>query len=167
MASAQSTDRLPSARRVVTGHDQDGKSCVRHKDDLVLNEGPGFPGVWVCSAWSTSSVPTNDNNTDLEGLSRPVEGDFGIVMHNGTNLITTDLAPGATAMMHQTTSLDYNILVSGTLVLELTDGTEVTFSTPGDVIVQRGTNHAWKNPGPTWTRWASVLVSAKPVEAAL
>ena len=53
------------------------------------------------------------------------------------------------------------IAVQGKLILILDDGTEKEFSTPGDTIVQRGTMHAWRNPGPEWTRWVSIVVDAK------
>ena len=42
----------------------------------------------------------------------------------------------------------------------LDDGTEKVLHKPGDVVIQRGTMHAWRNPGPDWTRWACVLVGA-------
>ena len=35
---------------------------------------------------------------------------------------------------------------------------------PGDVVVQKGTLHAWTNPGKEWARWATVLMDAKPAE---
>ena len=52
--------------------------------------------------------------------------------------------------------------VSGQLILMLDDGTEHLIDQPGSVIIQRGTMHAWKNPGPGWTRWMCVLVDADP-----
>ena len=42
------------------------------------------------------------------------------------------------------------------------DGSEHLVEEPGTVIVQRGTMHAWKNPGPEWVRWLTVLVDAEP-----
>ncbi len=44
----------------------------------------------------------------------------------------------------------------------LDDGTETVLDKPGDTVIQRGTMHAWRNPGPGWTRWACVLVGAEP-----
>lgn len=40
------------------------------------------------------------------------------------------------------------------------DGTEKVLEKPGDIVVQRGTMHAWRNPGPGWARWVCVLVDA-------
>ena len=49
-------------------------------------------------------------------------------------------------------------------MLILDDGSETHLKNPGDTVVQRGTLHAWKNPSSTnWTRWATVVVDAKPV----
>lgn len=42
------------------------------------------------------------------------------------------------------------------------DGSETLLENPGDVVVQRGTIHGWKNPGPGWARWATVLIDAHP-----
>ena len=52
--------------------------------------------------------------------------------------------------------------VTGKLILILEDGTEELFDQPGTLVVQKGTIHAWKNPGPTWTRWTTVLIDAEP-----
>lgn len=40
------------------------------------------------------------------------------------------------------------------------DGNETLIDKPGDTVVMRGSMHAWRNPGPGWTRWVSVLVDA-------
>ncbi|KAF9822139.1 hypothetical protein IEO21_00133 [Rhodonia placenta] len=147
-------------RRAVTGHDDCGTACVRSDDLLPSSESPTFPGVWGNNIWVTKATPTGDNNSDVDGAARQPDSDLGIVMRNGTVLRYTDLAPGALAAM--TSSLDYNILIQGKLVLIMEDGTETKFETPGDIVIQRGTMHAWKNPGPGWARWVTVLVDAKP-----
>ena len=53
-------------------------------------------------------------------------------------------------------------LVKGELVLILSDGSETHLKTPGDVAIQKGTMHAWKNPGNEWARFASVVIDAEP-----
>jgi hypothetical protein len=52
--------------------------------------------------------------------------------------------------------------VDGKLILILEDGTQQVIDQPGSLVVQKGTVHAWKNPGPTWTRWMTMLVDAEP-----
>ena len=64
-------------------------------------------------------------------------------------------APG----MHTTTTIDYDIVVSGTLTLELDDGAEVELPA-GSTIVQNGTRHAWHNYGTEPAVLAYVLIGA-------
>ena len=52
--------------------------------------------------------------------------------------------------------------VSGKLILEMEDGTEVLLENPGDTVVMRGALHAWRNPGPEWARWMAVIIDAEP-----
>ena len=52
--------------------------------------------------------------------------------------------------------------VLGKLILVLDDGSETLIENPGDVVIQRGNMHAWRNPGPGVARWVSVLVDAEP-----
>ncbi len=95
----------------------------------------------------------------------------GLVIPNGTNVRVTDMAPNAYAGMHRTSSIDYNIFISGTGWLETPssddptnlDKVTKTAVKAGDIVVQRGTVHAWR-AGPDGCRWASVLVAALPVE---
>ncbi|KAI0735108.1 hypothetical protein C8Q76DRAFT_270891 [Earliella scabrosa] len=154
---------LAGVRRIVTGHREDGVAVVK-SDTVVISQeiGEGFPGAKAAPIWKTGSVPVNDNNDETDGATRKVDGDFGIVMKTGTNLQFTDLAPGAIAKAHRTSSLDHNILITGRLILQMEDGSETLLENPGDVVVQRGTVHAWKNPGPGWTRWVTVLIDAHP-----
>jgi mannose-6-phosphate isomerase-like protein (cupin superfamily) len=61
--------------------------------------------------------------------------------------------------MHTTDTIDFEIVLEGTVVLELDDGAEVTLH-PGDTVVQNGTRHRWKNPGDTLARLAVFMVGA-------
>ena len=58
--------------------------------------------------------------------------------------------------------LTLHLAVSGKLVLEMEDGSETLLEEPGAVVVMRGTVHAWKNPGPGWARWLTILMDAQP-----
>lgn len=54
-------------------------------------------------------------------------------------------------------------LVSGELILIMEDGTEKLLKNPGDVVIQKGSLHAWRNPSQQeWTRWVTVLIAAEP-----
>jgi quercetin dioxygenase-like cupin family protein len=73
------------------------------------------------------------------------------------------MLPGGSSPMHRSHSIDYGIILSGQLELDL-DGGETIALNPGDIVVQRGTNHLWRNPSPTEPcRIAFILIEAKPV----
>lgn len=65
--------------------------------------------------------------------------------------------------MHRTVSLDYGVVLEGEVELVLDSG-ETRLMRRGDVSVQRGTNHAWRNKSETeWARMLYVLVEAEPI----
>lgn len=65
-----------------------------------------------------------------------------------------DFAPGHDCMMHQTQSVDYGIVLEGSIRLVLDSG-ETQLMGRGDVAVQRATMHAWKNPSKE--QWARIV----------
>jgi quercetin dioxygenase-like cupin family protein len=77
-----------------------------------------------------------------------------------------DFAPGKKPYMHRTESLDYGVVLEGTVELELDSG-ETRIMNRGDMCVQRATNHAWKNvtENDGWARMMFVLVSSEKVIA--
>lgn len=159
----------PDLRRAVTGHDANGRAVIE-RDGPIASKAPDIPGldgVRTGNVWVVDAVPSTDNNNAEDGALRAATGALGLVTPKGATVMYTDLAPGATALAHRTNSIDFSVLVLGQLILYAEDESEqATFGTPGDVIVQRGTIHCWKNPGPGWTRWVSVLVDAEPAQVA-
>lgn len=74
------------------------------------------------------------------------------------------MAPGVTSPMHRTVSLDYGIVLLGEVELVLDSGDKKVMKV-GDICVQRGTNHAWRNTSETeWARMMYVLQPALPIE---
>jgi quercetin dioxygenase-like cupin family protein len=73
-------------------------------------------------------------------------------------------AGGMTGRMHRTSSLDYGVVLGGSIVLQLEDGAEVVLEA-GDVLVQRGTAHNWINRGSEPCTMAFVLIDALPLSA--
>jgi quercetin dioxygenase-like cupin family protein len=74
--------------------------------------------------------------------------------------------PGVTCAMHRTVSLDYGVVLEGEIEAILDSG-ETRMMKRGDVCIQRGTMHAWRNPSETeWCRMLFVLQPCKPVEVA-
>ncbi|EIM92512.1 uncharacterized protein STEHIDRAFT_164777 [Stereum hirsutum FP-91666 SS1] len=157
MASNVNEAPLPDLRRIVTGHDLNGKAVVQ--SDAGIPTAEFKPGITAAALWVTHDMPSTDNNSDVDGATRPLQG---MAAPGGTNFRYTDLAPGAVTPMHRTISLDYNILLQGEVVLIMEDGEERHLTNAGDTVIQKATMHAWRNPGKTWARWATVVVDAVP-----
>jgi hypothetical protein len=174
---------LKPIRRVVTGHDPHGKS-------VIVSDGPSphiltFPGVptfGMTNLWVTDGAPA-DNTGSRDGAGRPVvlEPPAG-----GTIFRVVEFPPDRTlagfdrtrvfesmgaghAMdrdasrhpgMHKTSTIDYAIVLSGEIWALMDEGE--TLLRAGDVLVQRGTNHAWSNRGAEPCLVAFILVSAAP-----
>jgi quercetin dioxygenase-like cupin family protein len=144
---------VSTPRRVVTGHDPDGRS-------VVLQDGPAprsrsTPGATFHELWNTTEIPARVRpREEREPTERPLltPPDPG-----GTIVRIVDLEPGSRSPMHRTETIDYGIVLAGDVRLVLGDGSE-TELTAGDVVVQRGTDHAWVNPGDEPARMAFVLV---------
>jgi quercetin dioxygenase-like cupin family protein len=77
----------------------------------------------------------------------------------------TQINPGAPKFMHRTETVDYAILLDGECDLELDDGKTVGLK-QGDIVVQRGTMHAWVNNSGRPCTFAFILIDADPVETA-
>jgi mannose-6-phosphate isomerase-like protein (cupin superfamily) len=145
-------------RRVVTGHDGTGRAVVKI-DEIATNVVSKRPGSSSIVAWSTQGFPVdNDGGIDPSGAS------IGTTIENGTVFRIGRYAPGVSAPNHRTDSIDYAVVMSGEIDMELDDGVTVHLRA-GDVMVQRGTIHNWVNRGVEACIIAFVLVSAKPVVA--
>ena len=143
-------------RRVVTGHDQNGRAIVTI-DEIAQNVISRRPQHASCVIWSTGEFPA-DNASDSDGGRREV----ATTDPNGTVFRLVEYGPGVAPRNHRTESIDYAIVMSGEIDMDL-DGTTVHLKA-GDVLVQRGTIHNWNNRGTEPCLVAFVLVAAKPVE---
>jgi len=144
-------------RRVVTGHDRDGRAVVAI-DEICKNVVSSRPQHQACVVWSTGTFPT-DNADAADGGARRV----ATTDPNGTVFRVIEYAPGVAPRNHRTDSVDYAVVLAGEIDMEM-DGTTVHLKA-GDVLVQRGTIHNWINRGDKPCVIAFVLVAAKPVEA--
>src|SRR5215467_9218865 len=144
-------------RRVVTGHDQNGRAIVSI-DEICTNVISRRPAHSSCVVWSTGEFPT-DNNGDADGGARPL----ATVDPSGTVFRLVEYAPGVAPRNHRTESIDYAVVIAGEIDMEL-DGTTVHLKA-GDVLVQRGTIHNWVNRGSAPCVIAFAQVAAKPVTA--
>jgi mannose-6-phosphate isomerase-like protein (cupin superfamily) len=142
-------------RRVVTGHDATGRAIVKI-DELAKNIVSSRPGATACVVWTTEGFPVDNTGEDDRG-PRPT----GTTLDNGTVFRILELAPGVSPRNHRTDSIDYAVVISGEVDMEL-DNTTVHLKA-GDVLVQRGTIHNWVNRGTIPCVIAFVLIAAKSV----
>ena len=142
-------------RRVVTGHDASGRAVVKI-DEVAKNLVSSRPGAAACVVWTTEGFPVDNTGEEDAGLRKT-----GTTLDNGTVFRILELAPGVTPRNHRTDSIDYAIVVSGEVEMELDDA-KVRLKA-GDVLVQRGTIHNWVNRGTEPCVIAFVLIAAKPV----
>lgn len=113
--------------------------------------------------YTTSEFPVDLNGgKDIEKYREFESQPPGLVVNQGTVLRYVDIAPGHVSPMHRTVSLDFGIVLAGKIELVL-DSDETRTMEVGDVAIQRGTMHAWKNVGSTWGRMVYVLQPCKPV----
>jgi quercetin dioxygenase-like cupin family protein len=138
-------------RRVVTGHDADGKAIVTIDD--VLPGRSTRAGVTASVAWTSEGFPV-DNNGDADEGKRQT----GTTHANGTVFRIIEFAPGNAGRDHRTDSIDYLCILSGEIDMDI-DGAEVHLKA-GDVMVQRGTIHNWINRSREPCVIAFVLIAA-------
>jgi quercetin dioxygenase-like cupin family protein len=151
-----SDNPFPPIRRVVTGHDSRGRPIFK-SDEQFPSQAIAIGGAEFALVWTTAVVPA-DNNDETDGRAR----DAGLTINQGSVIRIVDFEPGGTSPMHRTNSIDYGIVLSGEIELELEDGVKTVVG-PHSIIVQRGTNHKWRNPSNTgFTRVAFVLIEAAP-----
>ena len=151
--SAVSDSGLPLVQRVVTGHDADGRAVFRSEDmsptTMIASGDAAFLTIW-----STETVPA-DLNDERDGRDLPT----GLTLERGSVIRITDMLPGKESPMHRTNSIDYGIVLEGEVELELEDGAKKTIR-QGGIIVQRGTNHLWRNTTDKVCRIAFILIEA-------
>ena len=142
-------------RRIVTTHDASGKATV-WLDGPAENVKKPNSTIISTLLWSTDSTPANyteefDGGSRILGTAPPA---------NGSRFIMFEVLPGGKGNFHHSDTLDYVIAIEGEMVMLLDDG-EVVLK-PGDVVVQRGTNHGWENRGSVTARVAIILLDGLP-----
>ena len=171
-------------RRVVTGHDAEGRSTFI-ADGQAPNyiEAPGFRQLYLTDLWETAGAPAS-NAGDKDAAARPVKLE---PPPNGTIVRIVEFPPDSTRpqgkdgsagfkaigashaqdrhsadpMMHKTSTVDYAIVLKGEIYAVMEQGEKLLKA--GDVLVQRGTNHSWSVRGKEPCLVAFILVSARPL----
>jgi mannose-6-phosphate isomerase-like protein (cupin superfamily) len=172
-------------RRVVTGHDASGKAVVTSDGVTpVVHTMENRPGYSWNEVWVTGQAPARNDETHdptvgprtitpppsgskCRIIEYPPDADF-IKTFDASKADSAFDSPGTTHVknarhpfMHRTETIDYAIIISGEITM-LLDDSEVDL-TAGDVVVQRGTNHAWSNRSNAPCRIAFVLIDAVPL----
>lgn len=149
----------PPIRRVVTGHTQEQVA-------RAMLDGPAtnakYPGRGVVSTliWCTDQTPADVSaGEQFEDMGARILG--SPPPPNGTRFAVIDFPPGNAAVMHRTETIDYVIVLAGEIEMDMDDSTVKLKA--GEVMVQRGTNHAWVNRSSERARLAFVLIDAKPL----
>jgi hypothetical protein len=173
-------------RRVLTGHDAEGRSILL-ADGLAPNvkEMASMPGLALTDLWETKGAPAR-NDGSADNADRPVRLEpppGGTILRivefppdsawrgrtdgrEGFDSIGAGHAQDAHSsdpMMHKTSTVDYIIVLRGEIYAIMDRGE--TLLKPGDILVQRGTNHSWSVRGNEPCIIAAVLVSAAPLGA--
>ncbi|KAK2613828.1 hypothetical protein N8I77_000707 [Diaporthe amygdali] len=152
---------MPTHTVYLTGHDG-GKSIFLPQRSLKWGQYDDGK-MPMAVAYINKNPADLNNDADLEHDRNVNNEGVGLVSNGGAVARYVDLAPGYTCMMHRTQSLDYGIVTDGEAECVLEDGT-AQLMRPGDVMVQRYTVHAWRNPSQTsWARIFFVLVDCQPL----
>jgi quercetin dioxygenase-like cupin family protein len=149
----------PPIRRVITGHD-------RNNTAKVIIDAPAtnskFPQAGLVSTmmWCTDSAPCKmPIGEDVEDMGARILGTAP--PPKGTRFAVIDFPPGNHPHMHRTETIDYVIVIEGEIEMDMDDSTVKLKA--GDIMVQRGTNHAWANRSNKRARVAFVLIDAEPL----
>jgi hypothetical protein len=168
-------------RLIVTGQGPDGRSAVAEESEPLPVVAAAFPGLRNTPLWASDLPPTLPH----DGSRAPRTTVFPPAGGVRYFLLTVDpvdpdapaptpeqlaefdeLFPGLLdawdddgSGMETTDTVDFGIVISGSIVLRLDDGVERTLCA-GDAFVQNGTHHGWRNPGPGPATLAVVLIGA-------
>jgi len=176
-------------RRVVTGHDREGKARVVDDRDVEPITSELMPGCAAYRLWGRDERPTFPDDGSphrAEAYYPPRDGSrFMINTIAPGELVTPPdldtaeamdelerLMPGAMALnepdvpgMHTTDSIDYVLVVLGEVTLELDNGDQTVLQA-GNVVIQNGTRHAWRNHGTEPCTIVGVAIGADRIRPA-
>ncbi len=131
-------------RRIVTGNNAKGRSYV--VSDVRVTGGRA-PNVFLTTA-DHPLGPGGPGDPELLLSSTMTQLDMPAGACSSNYVYMPPAKADTKPVWHRTMTIDYNFLISGTLVCMLEEG-EVVLTQPGDVVVQRNTNHAWRNNSAT------------------
>ncbi|KAF4920963.1 hypothetical protein CGCVW01_v006408 [Colletotrichum viniferum] len=162
---ALSADELPfgPVSRHITTHNEQGRAVFSDAFPVHVTPDP-LPNMYFHTCFTTPGQPINmDGEQDLTAYSANHPRMPTLHLPSGSVLRVVDFGPHTGPMMHRTESLDYGIVLKGEVECHLDDGAMRTLK-EGEIMIQRGTMHGWKNATDQWARVIFCLQPAKPVE---
>jgi quercetin dioxygenase-like cupin family protein len=176
---------MPPIRRVLTGDDAFGRSSIiEDGPSPAVRLVPERPGYRVTNLWCTQAAPSAVNAPDQSAqhrgvsppaggtvlriidfppepkdpleLERMLQATFGSMYRDAQHAPKPGEHPG----MHRTSTVDYALMLEGEMVAIMDQ--DETILRQGDVLIQRGTNHAWANRSGKPARIAFVLIDGTP-----
>ena len=150
---------MNKVRRIVTGFNDDGKSIILIDADATNHiDAPG-PDLRITDIWVTETIPADNTGFEDMGEREPAR-----TLESGTIFRYVEFDPGHGVdepLWHATDTVDYVVIVKGELYCMMDEG-EVLLKA-GDLLVQRGTNHAWVNRSNESCVMVGVMISAIPL----
>jgi quercetin dioxygenase-like cupin family protein len=151
--SAVTAEERHEIRVLITGVDDQGRSCVVGEERVALGTDPASPGFWFGSVFETTAAPPParpDGRADyLETGVEPGHVRWQVV----------DYAPSQVYPMHHTDTVDLDLVLAGSVELTLDDGVHILQA--GDGAVINGVDHAWAG-GPEGARLSVMFVGTPP-----
>ncbi|KAK7029735.1 cupin domain-containing protein [Favolaschia claudopus] len=156
---------LPPVRRVTTGHTDDGLSTFQ--SDALVQPLTRPNGTRISFMYSAPSLPIDNQDpkdwAKQESQGKNSAGGPNLFDVPGISCRAIDIPPGAASNMHRTVTFDFVVVMKGPVKVKMDSGEEKVLQT-GDVLSQKGTNHAWVNPHPSeWARLYVVVTNSLPI----
>ncbi|EPS26472.1 hypothetical protein PDE_01409 [Penicillium oxalicum 114-2] len=166
MSAHQKKNDLPFIHRYITTHNSEGEAVfVSHAQipDYMPSTPAGEDGE-IALLYATTSAPAIiDNEADLAMYDEFLHQPPGLTTPSGTIFRLIDLRPGKISPMHRTVSVDYGIVIEGEVDLILDSGA-TRHLRRGDVSIQRGTAHSFRNRSDTdWCRMLFVFLPMQKI----
>jgi quercetin dioxygenase-like cupin family protein len=136
LSMSEESVRANAGRFLVTGVDESGHSCASRDEQVRLQGGPGLDSILYSMMYATPSLPAIS-----AGGGRVAETlDLGVSV-GAMDWKVIDYAAGVEFPMHHTDTIDFDIVLSGSIELILDDGVHPLVA--GDQVVVTGVDHAW------------------------
>ncbi|KAI3544607.1 cupin [Colletotrichum abscissum] len=164
-ASASEDCPFGPVSRHITTHDANGRAVFSDAFPVQVTPDP-LKNMYFHTCYTTSESPvTMDDEKDLAAYAPNHPRMPSLHLPSGSVLRVVDFGPQTGPMMHRTESCDYGIVLKGEVECYLDDGAKRTLK-EGEIMIQRGTMHGWKNATDQWARVIFCLQPAEPVRVA-